>query len=171
MILILYLSLLLLLGCSVMSNSLWPYGLQHTSFSCPSLSPGVCSSSSPLSRWCHPTISSSVILFFSCPQSFPASKSSKELPLEIWWPNYWSLISLKSKGLFKSPHKHHSSKASILQCSAFFMAQLSHLNMTSLTIIDLTIQTFVGKMMSQLFNMLSRFVIAFLPRSKYHGYL
>ena len=171
MILILYLSLLLLLGCSVMSNSLWPHGLQHNSFSCPSLSPGVCSSSSPLSRWCHPTISSSVILFFSCPQSFPASKSSKELPLEIWWPNYWSLISLKSKGLFESPHKHHSWKASALQCSAFFMAQLSHLNMTSGTIIDLTIQTFVGKMMSQLFNMLSRFVIAFLPRSKYHGYL
>ena len=55
-----------------MSKSLWLHGLQHSRFLCPPLSPGVCSNSCPLSWWCHPTISSSVIPFFSCPQSFPA---------------------------------------------------------------------------------------------------
>ena len=62
-------------SCSVMANSLWPHGLQHRRLPCPSLSPGVCSSSYPLSQWCHPTISSSVIPFSSCLQSFPASGS------------------------------------------------------------------------------------------------
>ena len=68
-------SLLLLFNCSVLSNSLWPHGLQHARLSCPSPSPGICSNSCPLSRWCHPTISSSVVPFSSCPQSFPASGS------------------------------------------------------------------------------------------------
>ena len=68
-------SLLLLFNCSVLSDSLWPHGLQHARLSCPSLSPGVCSNSCPLSRWCHPAISSSVVPFSSCPQSFPASGS------------------------------------------------------------------------------------------------
>ena len=58
-----------------MSNCLWPHGLQHARLPCPSLSPGVCSNSCPLSRWCHPTISSSIVPFSSCPQSFPASGS------------------------------------------------------------------------------------------------
>ena len=61
----------LLFSRSVMSNSLWPYGLQHTRLPCPLPSPRACSNSCPLSRWCHPTISSSVIPFSSCPQSFP----------------------------------------------------------------------------------------------------
>ena len=60
---------------SVVSNSLWPHGLQHARFPCPSLSPRVCSNSYPLSQWCHPTISSSVTPFPSCPQSFPPSGS------------------------------------------------------------------------------------------------
>ena len=60
---------------SVVSDCLWPHGLQHVRFLCPSPSPGVCSNSCPLSQWCHPTISSSVILFSSCPQSCPASGS------------------------------------------------------------------------------------------------
>ena len=64
----------MLFSCSVMSDSLWPYGLQHTRLPCPSLSPRVCSNSCSLSRWCHPTISSSVT-HFSCHQSFPASGS------------------------------------------------------------------------------------------------
>ena len=68
-------SLLLLFNCSVSSDSLWPHGLQHTRLSCPSLSPGVFSNSCPLSQWCHPTISSSVVPFSYCPQSFPASGS------------------------------------------------------------------------------------------------
>ena len=66
---------LLLFGRSVMSDSLWPHGLQHTRLPCPSLSPGVCSNSCPLSGWFHPTISSSVIPFSSSPPSFPASES------------------------------------------------------------------------------------------------
>ena len=66
---------ILLFRCSVVSNSLLPHGLQHSRLPCPSLSPGVCSNSCPLRRWCHPTISSSVTLFSSCLQSFPASGS------------------------------------------------------------------------------------------------
>ena len=62
-------------SCSVMSNSLWPHGLQRARLPCPSPAPGACSNSCPLNWWCHPTISSSVIPFFSCPQSFPASGS------------------------------------------------------------------------------------------------
>ena len=62
-------------SCSVVSDSLWPHELQHTSLPCPSLSPRVCSNSCPLSRWWHPTISFSVIPFSPCPQSFPASGS------------------------------------------------------------------------------------------------
>ena len=67
--------LLLLFSHSVVSNSLWPHGLQYARLCCPSLSPWVCSNSCPLSQWCHPTISSSVIPFSSCPQSFPESGS------------------------------------------------------------------------------------------------
>ena len=67
--------LLLLFSCSVVSNSLQPHGLQHARLPCPSLFPGVCSNSSLLSQWCHPTITSSVTPFSSCPQSFPASGS------------------------------------------------------------------------------------------------
>ena len=67
--------LLLLFSRQAVSDSLWPYGLQHTSFRCPSLSPGGCSNSCPSSQWCHPTISPSVTPFSSCPQSFPASES------------------------------------------------------------------------------------------------
>ena len=70
-----YQSFLLLFSCSVMSNSLRPHGLQHVRLPCPLLSPGVCSNSCPLSRWCHPTISSSVTPFSSFPQSFSASVS------------------------------------------------------------------------------------------------
>ena len=76
-------------GCSlfslpVMSNSSWPHGLQHTRLSCPSPSLGVCSNSCPWSQWCHPTISSSVIPFSSCPQSLPASQSFPMSQLFAW---------------------------------------------------------------------------------------
>ena len=70
-----FLSWLLSFSHSVMSDSLWPHGLQHDRISCPSLSPGVCSNLCPLSRWCHPTISPSAALCFSGPQTFPASES------------------------------------------------------------------------------------------------
>ena len=72
---LLYQPQLLLFSCSVGSDSLWPHGLQNARLPCPSLSPGVCSDSRPLSRWCHPTISSSVVPFSFCPQPFPASGS------------------------------------------------------------------------------------------------
>ena len=76
---------------SVVSNSLWPHGLQHARLPCPSPTAGVCSNSCPLSQWCHPTISSSVDPFSSCLQSSPASGFfPKESLLHIRWPKYWS---------------------------------------------------------------------------------
>ena len=160
--------------------------LQHVRLPWPSLSPGVCSNSCPLSWWCHPTISFSVMHFSSCPQSFPASES---FPMSQLFrrPKYWSfsinirpsneysgLISftidwfdlLAVQGTLRSLLQHHSLKASILQRSDFFMVQLSHLYVTTGKTIALTIQIFVSKVMSLLFNMLSMFVIAFLPRGK-----
>ena len=142
----------------------------------------------PLNQWCHPTISSSVIPF-SCLHSFPASWSfpMSGKALRIRWPEYWSfsfsispsneylgLISLRIdwldllavQGTLKSLLHHHSLKASILQCSAFFIVQLSHPYMTTGKTIALTIWTSVSKVMSLLFSMSSRLVIAFLPRSK-----
>ena len=80
----------LLFSRSVMSNSVQSHGLQHTRPPCPSLSPRVCSNSSPLSWWCHPTISSSVVPFSSCPQSFPASGSFPMSWLFILVARYWS---------------------------------------------------------------------------------
>ena len=112
---------------------------------------------------------------------------SNESTLPIRWPKYWSfsfsispcnehprLISFRMdwldllavQGTLKSLIQHHSSKASILWCSAFFTVQLSHPHMTTGKTIALTRQTFVGKVMSLLFNILSRLVITFLPRSK-----
>ena len=74
---------------SVVSDSLQLHGLQHSRLPCPSLSLGVCSNLCPLSQWCHPTISSSMVRFFSCPQSFPASESFPLLALCIRWPKYF----------------------------------------------------------------------------------
>ena len=130
-------------SCSVMSNSLRPHGLLHTRLPCPSPTPGAYSNSCPLSWWCHPVISSSFIPFSSLLQSFPAlgsfqmsqffpsggrsieaSASASVLPVNIqgWFPLGWTgWISLQSKGPFKSLLQHHSSKASILWCPAFFM--------------------------------------------------
>ena len=79
-----YQLLLLLLSC------LWPHGLQHIRLSCPSPSLWTCSNSCSLSLWCHPTISSSVIPFTTCPQSFPASGTFLMNRLCIRWPKYWS---------------------------------------------------------------------------------
>ena len=173
-------------SCSVVSNSLWPHGLQHARPPCPSPVPGVCSNSCPLSQWCHPTISSSVVPFSSHLQSL-IRVFSNESVLHIRWPKYWSfsfnispsteysgLISFRMdwldllavQGTLKSLPQPHSSKASILRCSAFFTVQLSHPYMTTRKTIALTRWTFIAKVMSLLFNMLSRLVITFLPRSK-----
>ena len=105
-------------------------------------------------------------LFSSGGQSIGALASVLPMNSQGWFPLGWiGLISLQSKGLSRVL-QHHSSKASVLQCSAFFMVQLSHPYMTTGKTIVLTIWTFVGKMMSLLFNMPSRLVIAFLPRSE-----
>ena len=105
------------LSCSVVSSSLWPHGLQHTRLPCPSPTPGACSNSCPSSRWCHPTISFSIIPFSSCLQSLPASGSfpvsqffvsggqsigASVLPMDIqdWFPlGQTGLIFLQPKGL------------------------------------------------------------------------
>ena len=169
-----------------MSDSLWPHGLQHASLPCPSPSPGVCPNSWQLSLWCHPTISSSVVLFSSWLQSFPGSwsfpvgqllasgqgigASASTLVFPMNFQNLFplGLTGLISKGLtLKSLLQHHNSKTSILWHSAFFMIQLWHPYMTTGKTIALTRRTFVGKVMSLLFDTLCRFVIAFLPRSKY----
>ena len=102
-------------------------------------------------------------------QSIGVSASASVLPMNIqgWFPSGWTgLISLQSKGL-SSLLQYHSSKTPILWWSAFFMAQLSHPYMTTGEAIILTRWTFVGKIMSLLFNMLSRLVMAFLPRRKH----
>ena len=165
-----------------MSHSLWPHELQHIRLPCSSLSPRVCSDSCPLSRWCHPIISSSVALFSSClpsflaPGSFPmswlfksggqsigASASAPVLPMNIhnWFPLWLtSLISLLSKGL---------SRVMLSDCTTarkhqFFSIQPSY--RPNRTFVHdywknqaLTMWTFVGRVKPLLFNMLSRFVI------------
>ena len=173
---------------SVVSDSLQPHELQHARPPCPSPTPGVHPNSCPLSRWCHPTISSSVVPSPSALNLSQHQVFSIETVLRIRWPKYSSfsfnmspsnehsgLISFRMDGLdllavqgtLKSLLQHHSSKAWILQHSAFFTVQLSHPYMTAGKTIALTRWTFVGKVMSLLFNMLSRLVITFLPRSKH----
>ena len=138
----------LLFNCSVVSSSLQPHELQHTRLFYPSPSPGACWNSCPLSWWCHPTISSSVLPFPFCLQSFPASGSflmswlftsggqsigafsfsispSSEYSGLIFFGIDW-LDLLAVQGTLKSLLQHHSLKASILWCSAFFMVKLSH---------------------------------------------
>ena len=131
-------------NCSVESDSLQLHGLQHASLPYPSPTPGACSNSCPSRQWCPPTISSSALPFTSCLQSFPTSIRvfSNESVLLIRWPKYWSfsfsispsneysgLISFRMDWLdlpavqrtLKSLLQHRSLKASILQCSVFFM--------------------------------------------------
>ena len=170
-----------------MSDSLWLHELQHAKPPCPSPTPGVHSNSCPSSRWCHPAISSSVIPFSSCPQSLPASgsfpmsqlfawggksigvsASASVLPMNTqdWSPLGWTCwMSLQSKGLSRV---FSNTK---VQKHQFFGAQLSsqshtYIYMTTGKTIALSRWTFVGKVISLLFNILSRLVITFLPRSK-----
>ena len=131
---------------SVVSDSLWPHESQHARPPCPSPTPGVHSDSCPSRQWCHSAISSSVVPFSSCPQSLPASESFPMSQLFTWGGQSTGLSALasflpkKSQGwspsewsprTLKSLLKHHSSKASILQRSAFFTVQLSHPYMTT----------------------------------------
>ena len=174
-------------SCSVVSNSLWPWtAARQTSLSITNSwslpKPMSVESVMPSNHLilCHPLL--------LLPSIFPSIRVfSNESALRIRWPKYWSfsfsinpsnecsgLISLRMdwfdllavQGTLKSLLQHHSSKALILQRSAFFMVQLSHPYMTTGKTIALTRWTFDSKVMSLLFNMLSRFVIAFPPRSK-----
>ena len=126
------------------------HGVQHTRLFCSSLAPRVCSNSRPLNRWCYLTISSFVTSFSACTKSFPASgsfpmsqlftsggqsiwASASVLPVNIqgWFPlGLGGLVSLLVQGTLKSLLQHNS-KASILQCSIFFVVQLSHLYRTT----------------------------------------
>ena len=178
----------MLFSHSIVSCSLRHHGLQHARPPCPSPTPGAYSNSCPPSLLmpsnhlilCHPLLLP--------PSIFPSIRVfSNESALYIRWPKFWSfsfnispsneysgliffrmdwLDLLAVRGTLKSLLQHHSSKASILRCSAFFIVQLSHPYMTTGKTIALARRTFVGKVMSLLFNMLSRLVIFFLPRSK-----
>ena len=173
------LHLKMLFSCSVMSNSLWPHGLQHTRLPCPSLSPGTCSNSYPLGQWCHPTISPSVIPFSFCLQSFPASGSflmsqlfasggqsiGASVSVVTLASEYSGLISfrinwfdlLEVQETLKSLLQHHTQKHQFFGTPPS-LVQLSHLYMATGKTISLTIWTFVSKAMFLLFNTLSRFV-------------
>ena len=173
---------------SVVSDSLQTHGLQHASPPCPSPTPRAYSKLMSIE-----SVMPSNHLILCCPlhcplSTFPSIRVfSSETVLHIRWPKYWSfsfsispsneysgLISfridwfdlLTIQGTFKSLLQHHSSKRSILWCSAFFIVQLSHPYMTTGKTIALTRWSFVGKVMSLLFNTLSRLVTDFLPRSK-----
>ena len=172
---------------SVVSDSLRPHELQHARPPCPSPTPGVHSNSHPSSWWCHPAISSSVVPFSYCPHLSQHQSLFQWVNSLMRWPKYWSfsfsiipskvipgLISFRMdwldllavQGTLNSLLQHHSSKASILWCSAFFTVKLSHPYMTTGKIITLIRRTLVSKVMSLLLNMLSKLVITFLPRSK-----
>ena len=173
---------------SVVSDSLRPLELQHSRVPCPSPMPEVCSNSCPSSQWCHPTISSSVIPFF-CLQSFPvsgsfptsqfltsgsqsigvsASASDLQMKIQDWSPlALTGLISVQSKGLSRifcntTVQKHQFFGHQLCLWSNFHI----HTWLMEITI-ALTRWTFVGKVMSLLFNMLSRLIIAFFPRCKW----
>ena len=169
------------------SSSFRPHGLQHAILPCLALSPKDCSNSCPLSRWCHPAISSSVTPFSSCPQSFPASRtfpmsqlctlggqsigasaSASVLPMNIqdWFPlGLTGLISLLSKGLLKV------FSSTTVQKHQFFTAQPSLWSHICTWILwenhSFEYTELVGKVTSLLFNMLFRLVIAFLLRCKH----
>ena len=167
---------------SVVSDTLQLHGLKHTRPLCPSPILGVYSNSHRLSRWCHPTISSSVVPFSSHLLSFPASgsfqmsqlftlggqsigvsASALVLPMNIqdWFPLGWTPCSPRDSQESSPTPQFKSINSLVL---AFFIVQLSRSYMTTGKPIALTRQSFVGKLMSLLFNLLSRLVIVFLPR-------
>ena len=171
-----------------MSQFLWPHELQHARPPCPSPTPEYTQTHV---HWVGDAINHLILCSYPLlllPSVFPSIRVfSNESVLCIRWPKYWTfsfsispsnehpgLISFRMdwldflavQGTLKSLLQHHSSKASILQHSAFFMVQLSHPYMTTGITVALTRRTFVGKVMSLLFSMMARLVIAFLRRSK-----
>ena len=184
-------NLLLLFSCSFMSDSVRSHGLQHARPPCPSPSLSLLKLTSiklvmPSNHLilCRPLL--------LLPSIFPSSRVfSNESALRIRWPNYWSFSfrispsneysgpfsfridwfdSLAVHGTLKNLLQYHNSKASGLWCSAFLVVQLSHPYMTTEKTIALTRRTFVSKVMSLFFNMLSRFIIGFLSRSIFQEY-
>ena len=171
-------------SCSVVSDSLWPHGMQHPRPPCPSQSLPKLMSIVLVMPSSHLILCRPLLLLPPIPPSNRVF--SNESTLHIRWPKYWSFSSiipskkpqgwsplertwlnlLAVQGTLKSLLQHHSSKASVLQHSAFFTVQLSHPYMTTGKTIALTRQTLVGKVMSLLLNMLSRLIITFLSRSK-----
>ena len=171
-------------SCSVVSDSLRPHELQHARPPCLSPTPPKAMSIESVMPSNHLILCRPLLL----PSIFPSIRVfSNESAFCMRWPKDWSfsfnispsnehpgLVSFRMdwldllavQGTLKSLLQHHSSKASILWGSAFFIVQLSHPHMTTGKTIALTRQTFAGKVMSLLFNMLSRLVIIFLPRSK-----
>ena len=171
-----------------MSDCLWSHGLQHSRPPCPSPTPGAYSNSCPSYRWWpsnHLILCRCLLLL---PSIFPSIRvfSNESVP-HTRWPKCWSfsfnispsneysglifrmdwLNFLVVQGTLKSLLQHHNSKASILWNSAFFIVQLSHPYMTTGKTIALSRRIFVGKVISLLFNMLSRLVIAFLSRNNH----
>ena len=159
-----------------MSNSLRHYGVYTSRLPCTLVSPRVCLNSCLLSQWCHPTISSSVTPFFSCPQSFPTLEffpmsqlftsggqsigaSGSVLPMNI---QVWSPCSARDTQESSPTSQFKSVNSSEL---SFFIVQLTYPYLTTGKTTALTIWIFIGKVKSLLFNKLSRFVIALLPRS------
>ena len=170
--------------CSVMSNSLWPHGLQHGRLPCPSLYPRVCSNSCPLSWWCCLTISSSAALFSFCLQSFPASGSFPmsqlfasggqsvrvsisasvlTMNIQSWFP-----LGLTGLTFFQSKGLSRVFPSTIIWRHQFFGAQPSLWSKFYIHtwLLEKPLLWLYGFLTSLLFNMLSRFVIAFLSRSK-----
>ena len=169
----------------VMSDSLWPHGLQHARLPCPIPTPRASWNSCPM-IWgvpsnrlilCHPLLFLPLIfprfrVFMNesvlpirwpkyCSFSFSICPSNEYSGLASFRINWFDLLTVQDT--LKSLLQHHSSKASISQCSAFFIVQLPHWYMTTGKTIGLTRRTFVSKVMSLLFNMLSSLVLAFLP--------
>ena len=177
------------------SNSLWLHGLfvtpgKHARLPCLSPYPGTCSNLCPLSWWCYLTILSCAALSSVCLQSFPAlgnflvshlfESDGQVLQLQhqsfqwifrvdFFYDFFYKFLYdfLAVKETLNSLLQHHNSEASILWCSALFMVQLSHPYMTIGKTIALTRQTFIIKVLSLFLNMLSRFLITFLPRNKH----
>ena len=165
---------------SVLANSLWNHESQHARPPCPSPTPRVHSDSRTSSQWCYPAISSCHPLLLLPPIPPSIRVFSNESTLCMRWPKYWNfsfsispsdehpgLISFRMdwldllavQGTLKSLLQHHSSKAAILWCSAFFIVQLSHSDMTTGKTIALTRWTFVGKVMSLLISYISKHLI------------
>ena len=170
-----------------MSNSLWPHGLQHIRLPCPSTTPGTYSNLCPLSRWCHPTILSCVVPFSSCLQSLPVSglfkwvsssyQVARVLEFQLQHHSFQWIFrnDFLLDGLVGSPcysrDSQESSPTPQFKCiSSLTLSFLYSPTLTSMTTgksITLMRQTFVGKIMSLFFNMLSRLVITFFPRSQF----